>query len=155
MEDVLGVIYVVATPLGNLGDFSHRAVSILSEVDWVAAEDTRQTQKLLLHYGITARLTALHGHNEDKKSSSLIEKCLAGSTGALVSDAGTPLISDPGQVLIQRAIDAGIEVIPLPGPCAAIAALSVSGLDASRFLFEGFLRVVPSVCNICRNVRKQ
>jgi 16S rRNA (cytidine1402-2'-O)-methyltransferase len=137
----VGVIYVVATPLGNLADLSHRAVTILSQVDWVAAEDTRQTHKLFSHYGISTKLTALHGHNEQFKSASLIEKCLAGSNGALVSDAGTPLISDPGQVFVQQAVAAGVDVIPIPGACALIAALSVSGLDTSRFLFEGFLPV--------------
>jgi 16S rRNA (cytidine1402-2'-O)-methyltransferase len=134
-----GSIYVVATPLGHLGDITFRAIEILKSVDLVAAEDTRKTQGLLSHYGIRRPLVSLHGHNEAGRSSEIIQRCLDGQNIALVSDAGTPLISDPGQYLIAEASQVGLTIVPIPGPCAAIAALSVSGLDTSRFIFEGFL----------------
>ncbi len=134
-----GSIYVVATPLGNLGDITFRAIEVLKMVDLVAAEDTRKSQILLKHHGIQRPLVSLHGHNEVGRSHDLIKRCLRGNNIALISDAGTPLISDPGQYLIADAVKAGVTVVPIPGPCAAIAALSVSGLDTSRFVFEGFL----------------
>ncbi|WP_305909276.1 16S rRNA (cytidine(1402)-2'-O)-methyltransferase [Methylomarinum sp. Ch1-1] len=134
-----GKLYVVATPIGNLADFSHRAVEILQQVDMIAAEDTRHVRMLLQHYGISKRLISLHQHNEDKVAPKLVEKMQQGLTIALVSDAGTPLLSDPGLPLVRLAREQGIDVSPVPGACALIAALSVSGLPVSRFTFEGFL----------------
>ncbi|MGR8934772.1 MAG: 16S rRNA (cytidine(1402)-2'-O)-methyltransferase [Gammaproteobacteria bacterium] len=134
-----GKLYVVATPIGNLADFSQRGAEVLRCVDLIAAEDTRHVQMLLQHYGITNKLQALHQYNEEKVSLQLLHKLQAGASIALVSDAGTPLVSDPGLPLVKMARDAGIEVSPVPGACALIAALSVSGLPLRRFLFEGFL----------------
>lgn len=134
-----GSLYVVATPIGNLDDMSQRAVSVLQQVDLVAAEDTRHTSRLLTHFGIETRMLPLHEHNEDARSDALVSELLAGKSIALVSDAGTPLISDPGYPLVNRARAAGAKVIPVPGACAAIAALSVSGLPTQSFWFEGFL----------------
>lgn len=134
-----GKLYVVATPIGNLADFSLRGVEVLRGVDLIAAEDTRHVRMLLQHYGITNKLQALHQHNEEKVSLQLLQKLQAGASIALVSDAGTPLVSDPGLPLVRLARDAGIEVSPVPGACALIAALSVCGLPVRRFLFEGFL----------------
>lgn len=134
-----GTLFVVATPIGNLDDLSPRAARLLGEVDLVAAEDTRRTGRLLRHAGADARQVSLHEHNEDAMVERLVAELAAGRSVALVSDAGTPLISDPGYRLIAAARDAGIEVTPIPGPCAAIAALSVSGLPVDRFCFEGFL----------------
>lgn len=135
----MGKLYVVATPIGNLEDLSFRAQRILSQVSWVAAEDTRHSKGLLLHLGILTPLISYHEHNEHDRAIELIEKLLSGEDGALISDAGTPLISDPGLTLVAAAHRAGIPVIPCPGPCAAIAALSASGLPTDKFLFEGFL----------------
>ena len=134
-----GKLYVVATPIGNLADFSYRAVEILKTVDLIAAEDTRHVKMLLQHYAINSQLLALHQHNEEKAAPGLIEKIKSGMNIALVSDAGTPLLSDPGMPLVKLARQQGIEVSPIPGACALIAALSVSGLPVSRFTFEGFL----------------
>jgi 16S rRNA (cytidine1402-2'-O)-methyltransferase len=134
-----GVLYVVATPIGNLGDMSARALEILGAVDVVAAEDTRRTGALLSHFGIRARQVSLHEHNEPRQVPALIDRLRAGGAVALVSDAGTPLISDPGYRLVAAAREAGIRVSPVPGPVAAIGALSVSGLPSDRFVFEGFL----------------
>ncbi|TJY63037.1 16S rRNA (cytidine(1402)-2'-O)-methyltransferase [Sinimarinibacterium sp. CAU 1509] len=134
-----GHLYVVATPIGNLGDLSPRAQAVLSSVDRICAEDTRTTGHLLSHFGIRKPLTALHEHNESAASQALIEQLQGGATLALVSDAGTPLISDPGFVLVRAARAADVPVIAIPGPCAAITALSLSGLPSDRFLFEGFL----------------
>jgi len=134
-----GKLYVVATPIGNLADFSFRAVEILKQVDLIAAEDTRHVKMLLQHYGIHKPLTSLHQHNEDKVSSGLVQKMQNGESIALVSDAGTPLLSDPGLPLVKLAKQQGIEVSPIPGPCALIAALSAAGLPITRFTFEGFL----------------
>jgi len=134
-----GKLYVVATPIGNLADFSFRAVEILKQVDLIAAEDTRHVIMLLQHYGINKPLISLHQHNEEKASEGLVEKIRQGQSIALVSDAGTPLLSDPGLPLVKLAKQQGIEVSPIPGACALIAALSVSGLPISRFSFEGFL----------------
>lgn len=134
-----GRLYVVATPIGNLADFSYRAVDILQQVDLIAAEDTRHTKMLLQHYGISNRVVSLHQHNEEKSAPELVEKMQQGQSIALVSDAGTPLLSDPGMPLVKLAKEQGIEVSPIPGACALIAALSVAGLPVSRFCFEGFL----------------
>lgn len=134
-----GKLYVVATPIGNLGDISARALAVLAGVDLVAAEDTRNTGQLLAHHGIGAKLAALHEHNENQRSAELVARMRAGETIALVSDAGTPAISDPGALLVARARQAGIEVCPIPGANAAIAALSAAGLAAPHFLFYGFL----------------
>lgn len=134
-----GHLYVVATPIGNLGDLSPRALRILAGVDAICAEDTRVSGALLSHFGVRARLYALHEHNEDRVSEGLIARLQQGDSLALVSDAGTPLISDPGFSLVRAARDAGLPVIAVPGPCAAIAALSISGLPSDRFRFEGFL----------------
>jgi 16S rRNA (cytidine1402-2'-O)-methyltransferase len=133
-----GKLYVVATPIGNLGDISYRAVETLRQVDLIAAEDTRHIKTLLQHYGINRKVVSLHQHNEERASTELLEKLREGLSIALVSDAGTPLVSDPGMPLVQKAKDAGIEVSPLPGACALIAALSAAGLPTARFSFEGF-----------------
>jgi 16S rRNA (cytidine1402-2'-O)-methyltransferase len=134
-----GKLYVVATPIGNLGDMSFRAVEVLKKVDLIAAEDTRHVKMLLQHYGITNKLVSLHQHNEDKASSVLLEKLREGLSIALVSDAGTPLLSDPGMPLVKMVKDAGLDVVPIPGACALIAALSAAGLPVTQFSFEGFL----------------
>ena len=131
-------LYIVATPIGNLEDLSARAVRILSTVDLVVAEDTRTSRKLLMHYGITTPLSALHEHNERAQVPKLIEQLRAGKSMAVISDAGTPLISDPGYHLVCAAHAAAITVVPVPGACAAIAALSAAGLPSDRFTFEGF-----------------
>jgi len=134
-----GRLYVVATPIGNLGDMVPRAVEVLKAVAIIAAEDTRHSGKLFTHFGIDSRLVAYHDHNEADKSEWLLGQLLAGKDVALVSDAGTPLISDPGYRLVRAVQEEGHQVYPVPGACAAIAALSVSGLATDRFLFEGFL----------------
>ncbi len=134
-----GKLYVVATPIGNLADFSFRAIEVLKQVDLIAAEDTRHARLLLQHYGINKPLISLHQHNEDKASQGLVERMLAGESIALVSDAGTPLLSDPGLPLVQLAKQQSVDVCPIPGACALIAALSASGMALSRFSFEGFL----------------
>ena len=134
-----GKLYVVATPIGNLADFSFRAIEVLKQVDLIAAEDTRHARLLLQHYGINKPLISLHQHNEDKASQGLVDRMLAGESIALVSDAGTPLLSDPGLPLVKLAKQQLVEVSPIPGACALIAALSASGMALSRFSFEGFL----------------
>lgn len=134
-----GTLYIVATPIGNLEDITLRALRILKEVDLIAAEDTRHTKKLLTHYGIQKPLTSYHEHNEKTKSSQLIHRLKEGRRIALVSDAGTPLLSDPGFRLVQEAIRAEAQVIPIPGPSALTAVLSASGLPMDSFAFEGFL----------------
>jgi 16S rRNA (cytidine1402-2'-O)-methyltransferase len=134
-----GTLYVVATPIGNLDDLSPRAKQALTEVDLIAAEDTRHTGKLLAHFGIATRKIALHDHNEAAVAGGIVNDLLSGKSVALVSDAGTPLISDPGYRLVMAAQDAGVTVSPIPGPSAMIAALSVAGLPSDRFAFEGFL----------------
>lgn len=134
-----GVLYVVATPIGNLADISSRAADVLASVDVIAAEDTRMTQRLLSHLGLKKKLRSLHAHNEAEQSSQFVDGLLQGQSVALVSDAGTPLISDPGFPLIREARSKGVQISPLPGPSAVIAALSVSGLACHRFAFEGFL----------------
>lgn len=132
-------LYVVATPIGNLGDITARALEVLRAADLIAAEDTRHTSRLLQHFSIASPLFAYHEHS-DARAQQRIMACIAGGgVVALVSDAGTPLISDPGYRLVREVQEAGHRVVPLPGPCAAIAALSASGLPTDRFLFEGFL----------------
>lgn len=134
-----GVLYVVATPIGNLEDLSPRAQRVLADVALIAAEDTRHSGKLLAHFGIRTPLISMHDHNEAERVPALIERLQAGESLALVSDAGTPLISDPGFDLVRAARAVGITVAPVPGPSALIAALSVGGLPTDRFVFEGFL----------------
>lgn len=136
-----GTLYIVATPLGNLQDMSFRAVSILKDVNRIASEDTRHSLPLLRHFSIQKPLISLHEHNEHARANALIEYLKNGESIALISDAGTPLISDPGAILVQMVRAEGIRVVPIPGPCAAIAALSASGLPTDRFVFEGFLPV--------------
>lgn len=139
-----GTLWVVATPIGNLGDLSPRAQQVLRDTDLIAAEDTRHSRTLLQHFGIATPLTALHEHNERGAVASLILKLQEGADIALVSDAGTPLVSDPGFRLVRAARAADIAVSPVPGACAAIAALSVAGLPSDRFVFEGFLPAKPA-----------
>jgi len=134
-----GTLHVVATPIGNLGDLSPRALETLGKVDAICAEDTRHTRHLLSHFGLERPLVALHEHNEDSQADRLVERLLAGESLALVSDAGTPLVSDPGYRLVRAARKAGLRVSPVPGPSALITALSVAGLASDRFAFEGFL----------------
>ncbi len=136
-----GIIYLVATPIGNLEDITLRALRILSEVDLIAAEDTRNTLKLLNHYEIKKPLISYHRHNEEIKVDNLIQKVKDGKNIAIVSDAGTPGISDPGEVIVKEAIKNNIKVIPIPGACAAINALICSGLDTTEFVFMGFLPI--------------
>lgn len=132
-------LFVVATPIGHLDDITYRAIEVLKSVKLIAAEDTRTSAQLLKHFNINTPLTACHDHNESNKIDQLIEKLLAGENMALISDAGTPLISDPGFKFVRAAQDKGIQVVPVPGACAAIAALSSVGLPSDRFSFEGFL----------------
>lgn len=134
-----GTLFVVATPIGNLGDISPRALDTLRAVAAICAEDTRHSRRLLSHFGIEQPLLALHEHNEDELAGKLVARLQAGESLALVSDAGTPLVSDPGYRLVRAARLAGVRVSPVPGACAAIAALSVAGLASDRFVFEGFL----------------
>lgn len=132
-------LYVVPTPIGNLGDITQRALATLKAVDLIAAEDTRHTGMLLQHFAINAPFFALHDHNEQQKADLLIDKLRAGQSIALVSDAGTPLINDPGYHLVRRCREAGIRVVPLPGACAATTALCAAGVPSDRFCYEGFL----------------
>jgi 16S rRNA (cytidine1402-2'-O)-methyltransferase len=134
-----GSLYVVATPIGNLGDLAPRAVEVLRSVERIAAEDTRHSRKLLQHFAIQTPLVAVHEHNEREIAPRLVEQLRAGGSLALISDAGTPLISDPGFNLVRLAREAGVRVIPVPGPSALVCALSASGLATDRFVFEGFL----------------
>lgn len=140
MTDI-ATLYIVPTPIGNLSDMTARAIEILSEVSWIAAEDTRHSARLLQHFNIKTKTLSLHEHNEDKRAAMLCERLKSGEAVALISDAGTPLISDPGFVLVRRCREQGIPVSALPGPCAAITALSASGLPTDKFIFEGFLPV--------------
>ena len=139
MTDLTGILYIVATPIGNLQDITQRALDTFTQVDLIAAEDTRHSGLLLSHYGIKKPFFALHDHNEQEKAHILVEKLKQGSNIALISDAGTPLISDPGFHLVRQCREAGIRVVPLPGACAAITALCASGIASDRFCFEGFL----------------
>ncbi|MEE4944457.1 16S rRNA (cytidine(1402)-2'-O)-methyltransferase [Pseudomonas alliivorans] len=138
-NSTLGSLYVVATPIGNLDDMSVRALKVLREVALIAAEDTRHSSRLMQHFGISTPLAACHEHNERDEGSRFITRLLAGDDVALISDAGTPLISDPGYHLVRQARAAGVPVVPVPGACALIAALSAAGLPSDRFIFEGFL----------------
>jgi 16S rRNA (cytidine1402-2'-O)-methyltransferase len=137
--DGAGTLYVVSTPIGNMGDFSFRAVDVLKSVQLILAEDTRHTRNLLGRYEITTTATSYHEHNEAKTTPALVRRLQRGESLALVSDAGTPLISDPGARLVRAAIDAGVRVVAIPGASALLSALVVSGLDADRFTFFGFL----------------
>ncbi|OLU17703.1 16S rRNA (cytidine(1402)-2'-O)-methyltransferase [Pseudomonas sp. PA1(2017)] len=134
-----GTLFVVATPIGNLDDLSARALKVLGDVSLIAAEDTRHSARLMQHFGIGTPLAACHEHNERDEGNRFIERLLAGDDVALISDAGTPLISDPGYHLVRQARAAGVRVVPVPGACALIAALSAAGLPSDRFVFEGFL----------------
>jgi 16S rRNA (cytidine1402-2'-O)-methyltransferase len=134
-----GKLYLCATPIGNLEDITFRVIRTLKEVDLIAAEDTRHSKKLLNHYEIKTPMTSYHEHNKVEKAKELVRQMLAGKNLALITDAGTPAISDPGEELVKQAYDAGIEVTSLPGPCALITGLTLSGLSARRFSFEGFL----------------
>ena len=136
-----GTLYLCATPIGNLEDISMRTLSILKQVDLIACEDTRHSLKLLNHFEISKPLTSYHEHNKAEKGEVLLQKMKEGTNIALVSDAGTPAISDPGEDLVKKCIESGIKVVPIPGPAALISALIVSGQDTARFTFEGFLPV--------------
>ncbi|HEC30089.1 MAG TPA: 16S rRNA (cytidine(1402)-2'-O)-methyltransferase [Gammaproteobacteria bacterium] len=139
MSTQSGILYVVATPIGNLGDITRRAVQILSEVDFIAVEDTRRSRQLLNHLGIKKPMISLHEHNEQQQAGKLLARMVAGESMALVSDAGTPLISDPGYHLVRQAREQGLVVSPVPGASALMAAMSASGLPTDHFRFEGFL----------------
>ncbi|TXH72655.1 MAG: 16S rRNA (cytidine(1402)-2'-O)-methyltransferase [Lysobacteraceae bacterium] len=139
MSNPAGTLFVVATPIGNLGDLSARAIQTLRDVAAVCAEDTRRTRQLLAHYGIEQALIAVHEHNETDVAERIVARLRGGESLALVSDAGTPLVSDPGFRVVAAARAAGVRVCPLPGACAFVAALSVAGLPSDRFVFEGFL----------------
>jgi 16S rRNA (cytidine1402-2'-O)-methyltransferase len=136
---VAGTLYLVATPIGNLEDITLRALRVLREVAWIACEDTRQTRKLLDHFSIATKLVSYHEHNEAARAAELVQQLEDGSSGALVSDAGTPLISDPGYRLVAAAIASSVAVVPIPGASAALAALAGSGLGTDAFAFRGFL----------------
>ena len=142
-------LYVVATPIGNLDDITVRAVAVLGAVDAILAEDTRHSRTLLTHHGIVRPLLSLHEHNESERIPVLLDRLRAGQSLALISDAGTPLISDPGFPLVRAVRAAGLAIHPVPGPCAAIAALSVAGLACERFCFEGFLPARPGPRRQC------
>ncbi|MCK7595902.1 16S rRNA (cytidine(1402)-2'-O)-methyltransferase [Microbulbifer sp. CAU 1566] len=137
------VLYIVATPIGNLADMVPRAVEVLQSVDLVAAEDTRHSQRLFSHFSIDTPLVAYHDHSDDQRTSKILERLESGQNVALISDAGTPLISDPGYRLVREARERGFAVVPIPGPCAFVAALSAAGLPSDRFTFEGFLPAKP------------
>ena len=147
-----GTLYVVATPIGNLGDITYRAVQILNQVNLIACEDTRHTHKLLHHYGINTKTISYHEHNEHQRALELLELIKNGNDIAVVSDAGTPTVSDPGFRIVQAAAASGISVVPIPGPSAVITALTVAGLPTDEFLFVGFL---PSKATARRNKLKQ
>ena len=136
-----GTLYLVATPIGNLGDFSPRAVETLEAVDFIAAEDTRVSVKLLNHFEIKKPLVSYHEHNHVSAGQAILQRLLAGEACALVTDAGTPAVSDPGEDLVRLCAENGVEVLSIPGCCAAVNALAVSGLPTGRFAFEGFLTV--------------
>ena len=136
-----GILYVVGTPIGNLGDFSPRAVQVLSECDFIAAEDTRVTIKLLNHFGIKKPMVSYYEHNRTQRGGVIIDRLLNGESCALVSDAGMPIISDPGEDLTKLCHENGIQVVAVPGPCAFVTALAISGMPSGRFTFEGFLTV--------------
>lgn len=149
-------LYVVPTPIGNLGDITQRALDVLGSVSLIAAEDTRHTGLLLQHFAINAQLFALHDHNEQSKADILITKLKDGHSIALVSDAGTPLINDPGYHLVRRCREENIRVIPLPGACAAITAMSAAGLPSDRFCYEGFLPAKTKArCDVLRDLETE
>ncbi len=137
--DNKGILYIVPTPIGNMGDISSRSISALGECDFVAAEDTRVGGKLLMLLGIKKPLVSFHEHTDRQKTDMIAERIANGENCALITDAGTPAVSDPGEKLVKACVERGIKTIPLPGPCAAITALSASGLESRRFCFEGFL----------------
>ncbi len=139
IRSAAGMLYVVATPIGNLGDMVPRAVDTLQTVSVIAAEDTRHSARLLTHFGIETPCIAYHDHSGEDRTQRLLDRLLAGDSVALISDAGTPLVSDPGYRLVRQARQAGIRVVPIPGACALVAALSAAGLPSDRFAFEGFL----------------
>ncbi len=155
-----GSLYLVATPIGNLEDMTFRAVKILSEVDLIAAEDTRNSIKLLNHFEIKTPMTSYHEHNKYEKAADLVGKLMSGKNIAVITDAGTPGISDPGEELVKQCYEAGVKVIPVPGACAAINALIASGLSTRRFVFEAFLpadkkerrRVIEELKNDTRTI---
>ncbi|MCK4408652.1 MAG: 16S rRNA (cytidine(1402)-2'-O)-methyltransferase, partial [Candidatus Eisenbacteria sp.] len=134
-----GRLFVVATPIGNLGDATPRSIEVLRSVDAIAAEDTRRTRKLLTHFGITTRLLSHHDHNEERVSREVVERIEEGKDIALVSDAGTPLVADPGYRLVSACAERGLEVVAVPGPSAVVAALSIAGLPPQPFYFAGYL----------------
>jgi 16S rRNA (cytidine1402-2'-O)-methyltransferase len=136
---VVGKLYIVATPIGNLADITLRALEVLKQVDVIAAEDTRHSGRLLSHYGVGTSVLSLHNYNEQARSEQIIGRLLKGESVALISDAGTPLVSDPGYRLVSLAHENAVEVVPIPGACAAIAGLVTSGMPTDRFVFEGFL----------------
>ena len=150
-----GAIYIVATPIGNLGDISKRALETLSHVDIIFAEDTRNSRKLLSHYGIQKKLSSLHEHNEVEKTQQIIGLLNDNLSIALISDAGTPLISDPGYRMVKILSQQGFSIIPIPGASAIITALSIAGLPTQRFTFEGFLPSKPSARRACLEQNKQ
>ena len=134
-----GTLFLVSTPIGNLGDMSHRAVEVLSSTALIVAEDTRHSRRLLDHYGVSTPVASYHEHNEAKETPRLVKRLLQGDSIALISDAGTPLISDPGSRLVEAALEAGVPVVPIPGASSVMAALVASGLSLDRFTFFGFL----------------
>jgi len=133
-----GILYVVATPLGNLQDITHRAIEVLKQVDLVAAEDTRRSRQLLSHFGISTQMESYHGDSSPAKIQRIVERLVAGKQVALLSDSGTPAVSDPGAELVRQALDLGVKVVPIPGPSAVTAVFSVAGIAASGFLFAGY-----------------
>lgn len=156
MNNLSATLYIVATPIGNLQDISQRALQILQQVDLIAAEDTRHTGLLLSHYGIKKSFFALHDHNEQQKADLLLQKLQQGLNIALVSDAGTPLISDPGFHLVRKCRQAGINIVPIPGACAAITALCAAGIASDRFCFEGFLPAKSKArCDKLKNLAQE
>ncbi|BAP13455.1 MAG: tetrapyrrole methylase [Alcanivorax borkumensis] len=134
-----GILFIVSTPIGHLDDITRRAVDVLAAVDWIAAEDTRHSQRMLDQLGIRNRMISCHDHNESQRSDELVSRLLGGEQGALISDAGTPLISDPGYRLVRACQEAGVSVVPIPGASALLAALAAAGQPSDRFLFEGFV----------------
>ena len=144
MKSQQGNLFIVSTPIGNLQDMTPRAIQTLQRVDLIAAEDTRHSRKLTQHFAIETPMIALHEHNERGAVDALLAKLKAGTHIALISDAGTPLISDPGYILVNAAREQQIDIVPIPGPCALVVALSISGLPTDRFVFEGFLPAKPS-----------
>ncbi|MDQ2995121.1 MAG: 16S rRNA (cytidine(1402)-2'-O)-methyltransferase [Pseudomonadota bacterium] len=139
-----GILYLIATPIGNMRDMSFRAIDIMKTVDVIAAEDTRHSRKLLQHYQIDTKMISMHAHNEGQRVAQLMTRLQEGQSIAVISEAGTPLISDPGFPLVRAAREGGVQVVPIPGACAAIVALCASGLPADKFVFEGFLAAKSS-----------